>query len=304
LVKGAKAELESANMALDWAQSLDAPEALAPAKSPKPRPPVDQRLKQISVTTVETLIRDPYAVYARRLLRLENLKPIGAPAGPQERGIAVHAAIERFGDGDDPRELANLLDEEMRLAGIPPERRAAERERLIVSIEALIGWFGARRGRAANVHRELRGELDVDGVKLTGIADRIETAPDYAAILDFKTGAPPSDKQVASGLSPQLLLEAAMLAEGAFPGVVKMPATELIYWRFGNAEPTPRAIDLPEAVGDAAAKALAALRGLLARYATAEQAFFSKPRVLKVKLYDDYDHLARRKQWADEKADE
>jgi ATP-dependent helicase/nuclease subunit B len=302
LVKGAHAEIESANIYIDWAQAIDHPASLHLIEPPAPRPPADQRLKKISVTTVETLIRDPYAVYARRLMGLESLRPIGAPPGPQERGTAVHAAIEAFGDGDDAQKLLDLLDQELRLGGISPERRAAERERLVVSVNALIAWLKSRRG--ADVHRELRGELQVGDVLLSGVADRIEIKPDYAAILDFKTGAPPTDKQVDSGLSPQLLLEAAMLEQGAFPGVPKRTADELIYWRFGNAEPTPRSVNLEDGVPEAARAALKALQALLERYAAPEQAFYSKPRVLKVTLYDDYDHLARRKEWADEKADE
>jgi ATP-dependent helicase/nuclease subunit B len=304
LVQGAQTKLASADAYVAYAQALDKPAAIAPARPPAPRPPAGMRLQQISVTTVETLIRDPYAVYARRILKLENLDPIGAPAGPQQRGTAVHAAIEAFGDGDDPERLAHLLDEALRFHGVSVERRAAERERLAVSVNALIAWFNERRSRNATVHREIRGELPIDGVKLTGVADRIEIAPGYAAILDFKTGAPPTDAQVESGLSPQLLLEAAMLAEGAFPGVGKHEASELIYWRFGNAQPTPRAVELEDGPHAAGQRALASLRGLLARYADPNQPFLSKPRVLKIRLYDDYDQLARRKEWADEKADE
>jgi ATP-dependent helicase/nuclease subunit B len=217
LVQGAKAELASAAEHVAFAQALDKPATITAAKQPQPRPPAGQRLKQISVTTVETLIRDPYAVYARRILKLENLDPIGAPAGPAQRGTAVHAAIEAFGDGHDPDELLRLLDEALRFHGILPERRAAERERMAVSVHALINWFDERRARNAKVHREVRGELMVDDVKLTGIADRIEIATDHAAILDFRPGA-------ADGLQewpgPAVLLEAAMLAS-AFPGIDK-----------------------------------------------------------------------------------
>ncbi len=304
LVKGAGAALESGADYVAYAQALDKPATITAAKQPQPRPPAHQRLKQISVTTVETLIRDPYAVYARRLMKLENLDPIGKPAGPSQRGTAVHAAIEQFGDGHDPQKLLDLLDEALRHHGISPERRAAERERLGISVNALIAWFDERRARNAEIHREMRGELMVDEVKLTGIADRIEIAPGHAAILDFKTGAPPTDSQVESGLSPQLLLEAAMLAAGGFPELGKHETTELIYWRFGNAQPTPRAVELDNGPHLAGEDALASLRGLLARYADPKQPFLSKPRVLRVKLYDDYDQLARRKEWADEKADE
>ncbi len=95
-----------------------------------------------------------------------------------------------------------------------------------------------------------------------------------------------------------------MLAAGGFPELGKHEATELIYWRFGNAQPTPRAVELEDGPHGASVKALAALRGLLARYADPNQPFLSKPRVFRIKLYDDYDQLARRKEWADEKADE
>ncbi len=303
LVQGARKELTRADVQLQWARALDTPPALRAVKIPRPRPPADKRLKRLSVTQVETLIRDPYALYARRILGLEFLKPIGAPAGPAERGNAVHKAIERFEDGGDPALLAHLLDEELRHAGISPERRAAERARLAVSITALIAWFAARRGLNADVYREKKGVLLLAaGVELSGIADRIEIGAGHAAILDFKTGTPATKSQVESGLSPQLPLEAAMLARGVFDGVPAAKATQLGYWRFGNAEPTPKPLAL-DAHGEGE-KALAALEALMQRYAQAEQPFLSKPRVQFIKPYLEYDHLARRKEWADAEGEE
>jgi ATP-dependent helicase/nuclease subunit B len=243
-------------------------------------------------------------VYARRILRLEHLDPIGAQAGPSERGIAVHRAIEKFEDGVEAAEFSRLLDEELRRHGVGPERRAAERERLLISIDALIGWFGERRAREVTIYREARGKMQVGDVLLTGVADRIEVAPGYAAILDFKTGKPPSDDQVNSGLSPQLLLETAMLMAGCFDDVPPARASELIYWRFGGAKPAPHVVSAQGGPIAAAEKALNALRGLLLKYAQPAQAFYSKPRVQFIKPYDEYDLLARRKEWADEVGDE
>ncbi len=302
LVAGAKAEIGFAHAPLAWARALNEPAAVRSLKPPRPLPPAGKRLTRLSVTQVETLIRDPYAIYARRILGLEFLKPIAAEAGPQERGSAVHRAIERFEDGDEHGRLSALLDEELKRAGVSPERRAAERERLMISVHALIEWFKQRRAREAMVYREKKGELAIDTVTLSGVADRIEIAPSHVAILDFKTGAPATKKQVESGLAPQLPLEAAMLAHGAFAGVPPARATELTYWRLGNAEPapTPLALDPMEQ----AEKALTALKGLLARYAQADQPFLSKPRVQFIKPYTEYDQLARRKEWADAEGDE
>lgn len=297
LMQGAGAALAPAENELAWARVLDTPAAQRQIKPPRPRPPAGKRLTRINVTAVETLIRDPYALYARRILRLEHLPPIASPAGAAERGVAVHRAIERFGDGDDAGELARLLDEELRRSGVPAERRAAERARMRVSVASLIDWF-AERGDV-QVYREARGELDLGEVLLTGVADRIEIGAGRAVILDFKTGAPPTDPQVESGLAPQLLLEAAMLARGAFKDAPRADATELVYWRLGGAEPRPRALSLKDGPASAGEQALAALRALLARYAQEEQPFLSKPRVQFVRPYAEYDHLARRKEWAD-----
>lgn len=304
LVQGAKAELDSADIYTTYAKKLDEPAEITPVKPVQPRPPAGKRLTQISVTQVETLIRDPYAVYARRILKLDHLDPIGAEAGPAERGTAVHRAIERFGDGSDPAELSRLLDEELGWHGIAPERRAADRERLLTSISALIAWFKERSSRGAVIYREKYGKMPVDGVNLTGIADRIEIGADHVAILDFKTGKPPTDEQVNSGLSPQLLLETAMLMSGSIGDVPKATPTELIYWQFGGSKPAPQVVDAEGGPVAAAEKAMMSLRGLLARYASADQAFYSKPRVQFLKPYDEYDLLARRKEWADEAGDE
>jgi ATP-dependent helicase/nuclease subunit B len=254
------------------------------------------------VTQAETLIRDPYAVYARRILGLEFLQPVGREAAHAERGTAVHRAVERFEDGADASLLIRLLDEELKRVGVSPERRLAESARLTATVDALIAWFAERRDRGADVYREKEGRIDIDGVVLTARADRIEIGRRHVAIYDFKTGQPPTKAQVESGLAPQLPLEAAMLARGSFDGVPAADATELAYWRLGNAEPSPQPLALDAM--EQAEKALSALRALLARYASADQPFLSKPRVQFIKPYDEYDQLARRKEWADEEADE
>jgi ATP-dependent helicase/nuclease subunit B len=305
LVEGAKQKLARADDAVRWARALDEPRVSRPARAPEPRPPASARLKRISVTQVETLIRDPYAIYARRILGIDVLQSIGEIAGPAERGIAIHRAVERFEDGADPALLAALLDEELRRAGVAADRRAAERARLEVSVAALIAWLKARAAAGDTVYREMKGELPLAcGVELSGVADRIEIGVHGAAILDFKTGQPPTDSQVQSGLAPQLPLEAAMLKRGAFKDMPAARVRELLYWRIGNTDPAPRVLSLeggPEGAGE---NALARLEAMLREYARDTQAFYSKPRVQFVKRYADYDQLARRKEWADAESDE
>ncbi|MGE3143353.1 MAG: PD-(D/E)XK nuclease family protein [Hyphomonadaceae bacterium] len=298
LLKGAGLALAPADHALAWARALDAPERMAPLKPPRPAPPAEARLQRISVTEVETLIRDPYAVYARRILGLEVLKPVGYEPGAAERGSAIHKAIEEAGDGADLRALMAALDQALKDYGFGAVRRAAERARLAPSARAWLAWAARREGA---VYLEKWGELALaGGRRLVGRADRIEiAAPHHAVIVDVKTGAPPSDDVVKSGLAPQLPLEAAMLARSAFADTPRARAEELIYWRFGGAAPAPRSVKLDGAVAEAGEEALARLESLLAAYARPEQPFLSKPRVQFVREYADYDHLARRKEWGE-----
>jgi ATP-dependent helicase/nuclease subunit B len=54
------------NRYLDYARAMEAGIDAKPAPRPKPAPPLAARPKSLSVTEVETLIRDPYAIYAKK----------------------------------------------------------------------------------------------------------------------------------------------------------------------------------------------------------------------------------------------
>lgn len=66
------------------AAALDDADRVTPAIRPSPRPPVAARPRQLSVTEIKRLIRDPYAIYARHVLRLRPLDPlVKTPATPE-----------------------------------------------------------------------------------------------------------------------------------------------------------------------------------------------------------------------------
>ncbi len=289
-----------------WARALDTPREGIRLRAPTPRPPAIARPQRISFTEVETLIRDPYAVYARRVLGLELLDAPGALADAAQRGTAVHAALEHFADGDDPRGLLGLLDRALADAGFSGVRRRTERARLAASVDAYIAWNSARRAAGIVAYREVRGvHVFDDGRTLSGRADRIDVRPgNVAEVIDFKTGQPPSAAQVNSGLSSQLTLEAAILAKGAFnvdpnTAVPSVQTDALVYWQFGGSHPGETRIKTDADAMQKATEALAALEALLARYANPQQPYLSKPRAQFANTWSDYDHLARRAEWAD-----
>ena len=271
---------------------------------PAPAPPVEVRPKRLSVTEIETWLRDPYAIYAKHVLGLRPLEALDEPIGPLERGTALHKALElfitRYKDGlppDAQQQLLAIADQVFADAGIPKAALALWRPRFAGAARGFIAFEQSRRPTIAASHLEIKGTLKLDDFTLTGIADRIDVLQDgKAAILDYKTGAAPSVKQVSELLSPQLPLEAAMLARDGF-GIGARLAEELIYLSLAS---EARARE-PRVIADAVALAEEAVVQLSRRIAWfQEQATAYRPRVrpYRADLAGDYDHLARVREWS------
>ncbi len=307
--------LKRGEIYLAWARELDRPEhPPRPAPQPAPKPPRAARPASLSVTEIEHWLRDPYTIYAKHILRLTPLDPIGAEPGAAERGTFIHNAIgtftQRFADKlpDDPaRELIELGRPHFAALNDYPEARAFWWPRF----ERIARWFArweiARRSGLATVVAEIRAELDIplgDGAfKLRGIADRIERdAEGRYIILDYKTGAARTEKQVRTGLAPQLTLEAAMLREGKFKDIpCGASVAELGYVLLKGGEPPgePKPLKFKEGTPDSHAdRALEKLTALAKRFADESVAYRSLVHPMWTTHYGDYDHLARVKEWS------
>ncbi len=81
---------------MEWAQSLDAAPDVKPIDKPAPRPLLGKRPTKFSVTEIETLIRDPYSIYAKHVLDLRPLDAIDESMAAAERGTIIHKALEKI----------------------------------------------------------------------------------------------------------------------------------------------------------------------------------------------------------------
>lgn len=312
---GAEARLEAAQPWLAWQDALDRPEAIASSKAPRPCPPLKARPDRLSVTEIETLIRDPYAIYARKILRLAALDPIDAEAGAAERGTIIHAALEQFVKAYPdrlPDDVAGALieigEKVFRDAPDRPGVAAFWWPRFCEVAEWMADFERETRAGLVRVHAETRGELVLaDGLArpttLVAKADRIEQhAGGSLAILDYKTGMTPSRKQVEVGLSPQLPLEAAIAAAGGFDGLESAPVSELAYLRLTGGDPPGEHRPVADlGAEDGAALGVAALDGLRALLRTYEletTPYLSRPRPMFIGRAGAYDHLARVREWS------
>ncbi|NRG16470.1 double-strand break repair protein AddB [Rhizobiales bacterium] len=286
------------------------------AARPEPKPPIAARPDRFSVTEVEALVRDPYAVYARRVLRLDEVDPIGGEPDAAERGQIIHDCLADFlmewNGPFDEAALARLIEiGAQRFAPLDafPAVKALWWPRFRRVAQAFIEFEAERAGRISHRHLEIGGGMEIDltpgrRIRLTGRADRIdELADGTLSIIDYKTGQAPSLKQVSVLLSPQLPLEAVLIRGGGFKGVdAGLPVSELLYVRLsGGRVPlealprNPKDRSIAELTDDAEAR----LRQLLAAYEVPERGYLSRARVLEERVMGGvYDHLARVQEWS------
>jgi ATP-dependent helicase/nuclease subunit B len=308
---------------LDLARALDHAERFDPVRAPEPRPPRAVRPTALAVTEIEHWLRDPYTIYAKHILRLARLDPVDMPPSAADRGSAIHGAVGRFAQAftqelppDALAELMRMGRDEFAPLDDYPEARALWWPRFERIARWLVGWERERRAGIAEMRAELRGEivlaLGARSFRLYGRADRIERRRDGGcAILDFKTGAPPTSRQVRAGIAPQLTLEAAILRRGGFRGFdAGARIDELTYVRLRGGEPAGEAepVKLEDRTPDEAADhALARLTALATRFEDEATPYRSLVLPMWSNRYGTYDDLARVKEWSafgDEETDE
>src|SRR3954451_21475873 len=293
----------------DWAMALDQPEGRPePCKRPEPRPPRRARPRDLTVTEVEMLVRDPYAVYAKKVLDLRPLEGIDADPGLPERGQIIHDVLEQFvnlhADSRDP--VAALRELGRRHFKDKGYDQASEVFTLWwPRFEAVAIWFCGqhrqRQGEIARLRTELEGSLSVaagsGSYRIRTRADRVEVRRDGSlAILDYKTGTLPSGAEVRAGLRPQLVLEALIAAGGGFPGIPAIVPAELLYWGLKGSENAPGEVRDPlgkASVGELIIRAREWLHQLMAHFADPSTAYIPVPRPEIAPVHGDYEPLAR-----------
>jgi len=298
---------------LAWARNLDHADKVKATERPRPRPPLDARPAQLSVTEIEHWLRDPYTIYAKHILKLLPLDAVDTPPGARDRGTVIHGAIgeftETYAKGLPPDPLAALLAVgEKHFAPLQdfPEARAFWWPRFVRIAQWFVAWEAQRRRNATAMHAEvpavLEIEIDKRVFKLRTRADRIEQLGDGTfAILDYKTGAPPTEKQVRTGLSPQLTLEGAILRAGKFKDV-QGSLGELAYVALRGRDPAGEATPIEFKDGltpdQHADKALSKLKGIIARFSKEAEPYRALVSPMWKTRYGDYDHLARVAEWS------
>ncbi len=287
---------------IQLATALETPPKIESAPRPAPCPPVDVRPRQLSVTEIKRLIRDPYAIYAKHVLRLRPLNPLMRAPDALLRGIVLHGVLEGFvrDSTDDPAKLTREFLMERAILELTRSVPWAEtRATWLARLERVADWFvdteHARRELARPTAFEAIGKIQIPslGFTLTAGADRVDMdATGRLYIYDYKTGAAPSGPEQAH-FDKQLLLEAVIAENSGFGKIAPNTVSRAVYISLAS---VPKEVDAP-LIDEPSSKVWTEFQELISAYLDPDTGFTARRAPRKMDDMFEYDHLSRFGEW-------
>lgn len=308
---GLEEEIESKSQLLEINRAMHMPAEVTPIAPPAPTPPVSARPKQLPVTGIETLMRDPYSVYAKYILKLRPRDPLDANPSVSERGTFTHDALDTFMRKYPDKLPDNAYDELVKIGEDAFKTRLNNpyvQSFWMPRFQRIAKWFvkfeAERREMTKNLGTEVHGKLEIDMgngeiFTLTAIADRIDRNENgEAVVIDYKTGGVPTQKNVALGMSPQLSLEALIAYTGGFDGIDATDVGEVQYWKLSGGRPAAEVTNVRGDVNTLMAEAKEGVTNLVKEFNKKETPYLATPRPEFAPRYNNYEHLSRVGEWS------
>lgn len=293
----------------DWVRLLNQPQDMPILAPPQPTPPIAARPVKFSVTEMELLQRDPYAIYAKRILRLKPLDEAEKELDAAEFGMLIHHILERFVQ-EHPRALPEYPLEILLAIGRDAFAPlwSFPRAQLIwwTQFENIAAWFISceqeRRATGCRVasERNVAHSLTLGGVEytLTARIDRVEKQAGRYRIIDYKTGQVPTNPDIVSGIACQLPLSGWIIEQSQGAGAV----SDLEYWKLSGKDDDKKIIAFSEKknLGERADLMVQAGEGvlrLLTHYQDVNASYPACPDEDNAPRYNNYSHLERMDEW-------
>lgn len=294
------------------ANRLDQSDHFLPIDQPRPTPPVSMRPRRLSVTDIEKWIRNPYQIYARHILKLKPLKKLEIDFEAKDKGDIFHQVFEECLKTF-PHGLPANIDAWLHQKGLDIFGEKIHNPRIRFfwwsRFEEIANWFiQTQREREAEGYQvaliEEKGQMTLNTAlgpfHLVGKVDRIDLLPDNSyEIIDYKTGAPPTKKDVEAGYSPQLTLEALMIKHKAFP-LESRPVSLCTYWQLKGIQHIVKInkVLTGEKVRQSQEEAHQGLISMITHYENESTSYIAYPNFAIAGRYDDYRHLCRIEEWS------
>ncbi len=260
----------------------------------------------LSVSAIEKLMKDPYSFYARYILDLKPLKDLEPKINAADYGSAVHFVFEWFVNEYKivPANGLEIIQDKAR--EIFKERGISFfwLSRFNRASEWFIKELRERDNKTVS-YTESKGEITIKGVQITARADRIDKIGDSAKIIDYKTGKPPSEKEILSGISPQLAIEALIVNSGGFEKIPALLPEMLVYYQIKGQdegiipkEIKPKIEKKEITIEELMERTEKGIERLINTFYKQKKPFEARPDFSIDIKYSDYEHLERIKEWS------
>lgn len=303
-------KLRSEDSAIRYARLLDHSEQSDNAyPRPGPNPTPEQRKVAISITQMDMLKADPFAFYARNILKLDALKPVDADPDPAWKGTLVHKIIEDWTKTGDraPDSLLHFATNAFSDKSVTPALRLLWQPRIMAGLQWVADEIAENAATGRQIEAfEAKAEGEISGIRLHGRIDRIDRQADgKLVVVDYKTGGAPSKGKVNAGYALQLGL-AGLLVEKNGVKEVTGEVGGFEYWSlakakngsFGYCEPP---FSAKPKDGDPNPSNFVSFADAKATEAIGQWILGDAPFKAKLKpdyaIYKDYDQLMRLDEW-------
>ncbi|WP_375316097.1 PD-(D/E)XK nuclease family protein [Wolbachia endosymbiont (group A) of Colletes cunicularius] len=305
----------------DWLRILNTPECTVPCTQPMPKPQTEvrkEKMRVMSCSAIEKLIRNPYSFYVEYILGLKQLRDLNFKPSILEFGTMVHNILARYlRNKKSPMSITRKAFSTsqfnfsnmwwVRLQRIIQSFVEFDETRsnyveLEKSFTCPIFHIGVIPAHDAGIYISCddvsqyetawmtNRDLIPQEILLTARCDRVEYLPSgQVAIIDYKLGSPPSNEEVMSGFFPQLILQAL-----AVEHITKREVSELAYWKLDYDKIKVISIQnyrykMQELKND--------LPGFLSNYLSNSTPFIASPYFDKFLRFNSYKQLERVGEW-------
>ncbi|QPC99800.1 double-strand break repair protein AddB [Qipengyuania soli] len=297
--------------AIDLARAMARAAPVEAHPRPRPVPSAEQRKVDISATALDRLLGDPYQFFAQKILGLSELDTLDADPDALWQGNVAHKVLERWHEeriAGRPASIVAIMEDVLDAENADPLVRGLWRPRLQAAlrwVEETVEQYEDREVLAV----EQRGSMQFEGVPVHGRADRIDRLENGTlAIVDYKTGQPPSAAMVEQGFALQLGILGLIAERGGFEQLRGDPGG-YEYWSLGKAKAdNPHGfgyVEVPLKVGRKTSGVLpedflpltaAKLSEAFGRYIKGSDPFTARENP-NFPAYDTYDQLMRLDEW-------
>lgn len=286
-----------------------------PVSRPEPRPPISTRPKKLSVTKIEKWLKDPYAIYAEKILNLRQLEPLEKKPDAAERGIILHSIMENFTAkyrNTIPNAASNdfitIARDVLEKNNQPEEDWSFWLPRMVRLADWIVPHEQKWRNTAKFIASEVEGHTEIsDGLNtpftLTARADRIDKMHDGGGIIiDYKSGGNYSAKKMQTGELPQLPLEALILSDGGFStsNSIQQNVSTISYWKLTGGRKAGEITEISntEKLNEILEITRTGITNLIHIFENEDTPYLAIPRLDKPPAFNDYEYLERVKEWA------